>query len=220
MTNETMFNSTGGAFNGSNSDRNGNGSNYNNTYSDSQEDPHVVTKLVSVYTPLLYGALVILSLLVFAKGYSRRKVQQMRALPSLFDEHDARDIYLELIGVEKVHDKVLCAALLNRGGEAVRRTLKLKEMAPQVELLYKNGSLGDDYWQRFQTEVKLIDLEFKECLQESERLQPGWAQRYVELCREICLNQALSRRYQAIAKRRTVAAQEWDLDIDENGRMK
>ncbi|EGA59720.1 Sec66p [Saccharomyces cerevisiae FostersB] len=120
---------------------------------------------------------------------------------------------------EKIHEKVLKAALLNRGAESVRRSLKLKELAPQINLLYKNGSIGEDYWKRFETEVKLIELEFKDTLQEAERLQPGWVQLFVMVCKEICFNQALSRRYQSILKRKEVCIKEWELKINNDGRL-
>lgn len=142
--------------------------------------------------------------------------------PSIFDENDAHDLYFQIKEMsenEKIHEKVLKAALLNRGAESVRRSLKLKELAPQINLLYKNGSIGEDYWKRFETEVKLIELEFKDTLQEAERLQPGWVQLFVMVCKEICFNQALSRRYQSILKRKEVCIKEWELKINNDGRL-
>lgn len=119
----------------------------------------------------------------------------------------------------KVHDKVLKAALLNRGAENIRRSFKLKELAPQVELLYKNGSIGEDYWKSFQTEIKVTEAEVKECIIEAENLQPGWPQLFLQLCQEICFNQALQRRYNSILERKNTCIKEWDLDIDGDGHM-
>ncbi|KAL3235326.1 Translocation protein SEC66 [Nakaseomyces bracarensis] len=208
---------------------NSNGTYNNDTYNNGTynngtffEEPRVETKAVSVYTPLLYVTILVVSLFIFASQYRKSKIRKISSLPSIFDESDAKDLYIELLSLsseQKVHEKVLKAGLLNRGAEAIRRSLKLKELAPQVEILYKNGSIGDDYWQRYQTEVKLVDVEFKECIQEAERLQPGWVPNYVPLAREICLNQALTRRYQAIAKRREVCVEEWGLKLDKDGKL-
>ncbi|CCE61206.1 hypothetical protein TPHA_0A01220 [Tetrapisispora phaffii CBS 4417] len=177
---------------------------------------------ISVYTPLLYGAVVILSLLVFGSQYRKRQVQELSQLKSIFDENEARDLYFQIKEKqeeEKIHEKVIKAALLNRGAEAVRRSIKMKELGPQIELLYKNGGIGEEYWKRFQNEIKLIDLEFKDTLQEAERLQPGWVQLFVGLAKEICFNQALSRRYESIAKRRETCIEQWGLKIDDEGRL-
>lgn len=198
-----------------------NNSTFNNTFfEDSFEGEDV--KVISFYTPLVYVSILIISLMIFASQYRKRQIAKMSRLPSLFDEHQARDLYKDikqLESTEKVHEKVLKGALLNRGAEAVRRTIKLKEIAPQIEILYKNGSIGEDYWQRYQTEIKLVDLEFKECIQEAEILKPGWAQLFVTVCKEICFNQALRRRYNAIDKRKQESIRQWALNLDNNGRL-
>lgn len=187
-----------------------------------EDDGHVETKLVSVYTPLIYVGILIISLIVFASQYRRRKIQKMTELPSIFDESDARDIYFDikqLSETQSVHEKVIKAALLNRGAEAVRRSFKLKELEPQISILYKNGSIGEEYWQRYQNEVKVIEFEFKEALQEAELLQSGWAQLYVGICKESCFNQALTRRYNSILRRKDVCVKEWELKLNDDGRL-
>lgn len=187
-----------------------------------EDDGHVETKLVSVYTPLIYVGILIISLIVFASQYRRRKIQKMTELPSIFDESDARDIYFDikqLSETQSVHEKVIKAALLNRGAEAVRRSFKLKELEPKISILYKNGSIGEEYWQRYQNEVKVIEFEFKEALQEAELLQSGWAQLYVGICKEICFNQALTRRYNSILRRKDVCVKEWELKLNDDGRL-
>ncbi|AAS54700.1 AGR210Cp [Eremothecium gossypii ATCC 10895] len=194
---------------------------YNSTFFEEKAEP-TRTKNVSFYTPLIYVSILIVSLMTFANNYRKKKWEERSRLPSIFSEHAARDLYFEVKELserEKVHEKVLKAALLNRGAEAVRRTIKLKEFAPHVEVLYKNGSVGDDYWQRYQNEVKLVDYEFKMCIQEAESLQPGWPQLFVTVAKEICFNQALQRRYDAILKRKEEQAARWELKLDENGRL-
>ncbi|CCF59842.1 hypothetical protein KAFR_0I00610 [Kazachstania africana CBS 2517] len=212
MDSDSTFN---GTFNGS-----------NNTYSNGTffefNEEKVETIPLSFYTPFVYAAIVVISLWIFSMYHKRDQIKKMSELASIFDEHDARDLYFEvkeMADEKKVHEKVIKAALLNRGAEAIRRSFKLKEMAPQIEVLYKNGSVGDEYWQRYQTEIKLNEVEFKETIQEAESLQSGWAQNFVVLCREICFNQALMRRYQSILKRKQVCISEWELNIANDGRL-
>lgn len=192
----------------------------NSTFFEAEE--HVETKIVSVYTPIIYGALLIIYLMIFASQYRKRRIKKMTELPSIFDENEARKLYFEVKQMSEeqtVHEKVIKALLLNRGAEAIRRSFKLKELEPQINMLYKSGSIGEDYWQRYQNEVKLAEVEFKETMMEAENLQQGWAQLFVALCKEICFNQALTRRYNSIFKRKEVCIKEWELKIDGNGRL-
>lgn len=197
----------------------GNGTHFNETFFE-QEQQEI--KIVSVYTPLIYVSILVISLMIFASKYRKNQVKKLAELPSIFDEHEARDLYFslqELAETEDIHEKVIKAALLNRGAEAVRRTIKLKEVAVQIEILYKNGSVDDKYWQRYQNEIKLIDLELKNCISEAERLQPGWPQLFVNVCKEICFNQALQRRYNSILDRKSVFKKQYELKLDDNGRL-
>ncbi|QLL30872.1 hypothetical protein HG536_0A06870 [Torulaspora globosa] len=192
----------------------------NSTFFEAEE--HVETKVVPVYTPLIYGAVLIVYLMIFASQYRKRRIKALTELPSIFDENDARELYFQVkqLGEEQsVHEKVMKAVLLNRGAEAIRRSFKLKELEPQIDILYKNGSIGEEYWQRYQNEVKLTEVEFKEALQEAENLQPGWSQLFVAVCKEICFNQALSRRYNSIFKRKEVCIKEWELKLNDDGRL-
>lgn len=197
-----------------------NGTHFNGTFYEEQEKIEI--KAVSVYTPLVYVSILVISLMIFASKYRKNQVKKLTELPSIFDEHEARDLYYsiqELSETEQIHPKVLKAALLNRGAEAVRRTIKLREVAVQIEILYKNGSVDDKYWQRYQNEMKLVDLELKNCIEEAERLQPEWPQAFVNLCREICFNQALQRRYDSILDRKNVYKKQYQLKLDDNGKL-
>ncbi|QEU61174.1 Sec66 [Kluyveromyces lactis] len=197
-----------------------NGTHFNETFFEGQEKPEI--KVVSVYTPLIYVSILVISLMIFASKYRRSQVKKLAELPSIFDEHEARDLYFaiaELAETEQLHPKVVKAALLNRGAEAVRRTIKLREVAVQIEILYKNGSVDDKYWQRYQNEMKLVDLELKSCIEEAERLQPDWPQAFVNLCREICFNQALQRRYDSILDRKNIFQKLYQLKLDDNGKL-
>ncbi|SCU94706.1 LANO_0E07778g1_1 [Lachancea nothofagi CBS 11611] len=196
---------------------------FNSTFNENDAG-NVETKAVSFYTPLIYVSILIISLIVFASQYRKKTVQELSELPSMFDESVARDLFFELkqmneLGEAKVHEKVLKAALLNRGAEAIRRTLKLKESEPQITMLYKNGCVGEEYWKRYQNEVKLVDLEFKEAIQEAEQMQPGWPQLFVAVSKEICFNQALKRRFQAILLRKEVYSEQWQLKFDSVGKL-
>ncbi|SCU91989.1 LAMI_0E08240g1_1 [Lachancea mirantina] len=196
---------------------------FNKTNGDTFE-PISETKSVSFYTPMVYVSILLISLVIFASRYRRKTIKELSELPSMFDESVARDLYFEIQGLaetgeSKVHEKVVKAALLNRGAEAIRRTLKLKESEPQITVLYKNGSVGEEYWKRYQNEVKLTELEFKECIQEAEKLQPGWAQLFVAISKEICFNQAMARRYESILTRKEVNINQWALKLDDNGKL-
>lgn len=197
-----------------------NGSQNNSTFFEAEE--HVETKIVSVYTPMIYSAVLIISLIIFGSQYRKRQIKKLTELPSIFDESDARDLYFDIKQMSEeqpVHEKVVKAALLNRGAEAIRRSFKLKELEPQINILYKNGSIGEEYWQRYQNEVKLVEIEFKQALQDAETFQSGWAQMFVALCKEICFNQALYRRYNSIPKRKEICIKEWELKLNDDGRI-
>ncbi|QLQ81523.1 hypothetical protein HG537_0F02840 [Torulaspora globosa] len=198
-----------------------NGSSHGNDSFFETEEP-VETKMVTVYTPLIYGAVLIVYLMIFATQYRKRRIKALTELPSIFNDNDARRLYFEVKQLDEeqsVHEKVKKAVLLNRGAEAIRRSFKLKELEPQIDILYKNGSIGEEYWQRYQNEVKLTEIEFKETVQEAETLQSGWSQLFVTVCKEICFNQALSRRYNSIFKRKEVCIKEWELKINDDGRL-
>ncbi|KAH3902243.1 related to Translocation protein SEC66 [Saccharomycodes ludwigii] len=173
----------------------------NGTAGNNTQNENVLTKKVSVYTPLIYVSILIISLLIFGSKYKKNQQIKKNQLPSIFDNDEPRNLYYQLKQMDGIHEKVLQAALLNRGAEAVRRSFKLKEAGPQFEILYKTGAMGDDYYERCQREVKIVEAEFKSCLQEAEMMQKGWAQNYVALCREICFTEALRRRYASIPKR-------------------
>lgn len=219
------FNETADGFfhNGNSTYGNDSNNTYNGTFTEDQEE---TVKIVptSFYTPFIYGAILLIALFYFSKYYKQQKIKKLTQLKSIFDEHDARDLYVEIkemkeAGEVKVHEKVLKAALLNRGAENVRRSFKLKELTPQVEVLYKNGSIGEDYWKSFQTEIKVVDADLKECVIEAERLQPGWPKLFLGLCQEICFNQALQRRYNSILERKNACIEEWALDVDQDGHI-
>lgn len=214
-TDNSTFN---GTFNGT----------FNSTYSNSTNgtftgaEEKVETIPISFYTPIIYAVILIVSLMIFSRRYKANRIRKLAEQPEIFDEHEAKELYFELQELsttEKIHEKVLKAALLNRGAEAIRRTLKLKELTPQIELMYKNGSVGEDYWERFQAETKFVEVEFRDTIQEAENLQPGWPKMFAALCQEICFNQALSRRYQSILKRKEVCIEEWDLKINSDGTL-
>jgi len=184
----------------------------NSTYQEAfeeaaKESAQTLKSQVSVYTPFVYLFIVIISLYIFSSRYRKKALLEKSTWPSIFEDDEARELYYEIKALKqdpenKIHDKVLQAALLNRGAEALRRTFKLKESEPQLEILYKMGAMGDEYHERCERETKLTDLEFKECIQEAEMIQQGFAQNFVALSREICFNEALRRRYSSIEIRK------------------
>ena len=199
----------------------GNSTNGNGTFTGAEEK--VETIPISFYTPVLYAVVLVVSLVLFSRHYKQQRLRQLAEQPDIFDEHDAEELYREIKEMsqtQKVHEKVLKAALLNRGAEAIRRTLKLKELGPQIELMYKSGTIGEDYWERFKAETKVVEAEFRDSIQEAEALQPGWPKLFATLCQEICFNQALSRRYHSILARKEVCIKEWDLQLNSDGTLK
>lgn len=103
----------------------------NGTFTENEE-PIVETKVISVYTPLIYVFILVVYLVMFASNYRKKQAKKISEQPSIFDENDAHDLFFQIKEMsenEKVHEKVLKAALLNRGAESVRRSLKLKELA-------------------------------------------------------------------------------------------
>ncbi|KAH3681610.1 hypothetical protein WICPIJ_007426 [Wickerhamomyces pijperi] len=195
-----------------------------NTTNSTAEEPIIeaVVSKISVFTPLIYLAILITALVVFSNVYRSRQLKEFTQRKPFFGENLPRKIYLQLLETsedEKVNEKVLKAALLRRGAESIRRTLKLKEVTPFVTALYQKGSIGDEVWQRFQTAQKLEELEIQEIVRETEKYKKGWVQKFVPLLQEICFNEALRRRYGAIKMRNLTLLKKWEIEVKEDGSL-
>ncbi len=126
---------------------------------------------------------------------------------------NSRDIYFVLRDETKPkpHDKVLKAALIRRGSEALRQSFKQREQAPMIQILYQNGSIGDELWNRFQNAMKLIDLEVKECILEAESYKKGWAESFFKTCGEVTFNEAYRRRITGLTDKQNFIKEDWGL---------
>ncbi|ODQ79824.1 hypothetical protein BABINDRAFT_161512 [Babjeviella inositovora NRRL Y-12698] len=123
-------------------------------------------------------------------------------MDSIFTENLSKRMYLDLKQLEqKVNDKVLKAALMRRGAESIRRTLKLREITPHFLALYQQGSIGDELFKNFEIHSRLQEEELKEVAMEAESIQQGWATTFFPIVQEICFNEALRRRLNVLDDR-------------------
>ncbi|CDR40588.1 CYFA0S05e02168g1_1 [Cyberlindnera fabianii] len=186
------------------------------------EDPATenIVKKVYVWTPFLYLAVLIAALVSFARWYRGKKIAAKQNQVPFFGRNVASETYHELTQHEGVNPYVLKAALIRRGAESIRRTIKLKEVTPFMTMLYQKGSIGDDLWERFQNAQQLEEEEIKTIVAETEKYKSGWVQKFVPLLQEVCFNEALRRRYAAIDDRKLKLLDAWNVEIDDKGMLK
>ncbi|VEU23943.1 DEKNAAC105193 [Brettanomyces naardenensis] len=166
---------------------------------------------ISVYTPIAYISVLFITFVVFSILYRRRKLNKLRSMKPVFHENKAKEMYLQLRDQTdpKVNDKVLKAALIRRGSEAIRRMFKLKECESYMNILYMKGYIGDEDHERFKIEKKLQDLELSELAAEAESYKKGWAQTFFPVCQEATMNEALRRRLKSVEERRKMRSLQW-----------
>lgn len=138
---------------------------------------------------------------------------------TLFSENHAQNLY-EFLKEQynnpnansdtKPHLKVMKAALLRRGAEAIRRSLKLKENEPIFNRLYQEGHIGDATFKSFAILTKLQEIEIRDIVIEVENMKKGWTQQFFATCQEICFNEALRRRLNALDERHATLAELWE----------
>lgn len=175
---------------------------------------------VSVLTPLIYVGAVMTCFVVFVVIHRRRKLAKLAHMEPIFAENYPLLLYLFLkqqytdpnVAKEsKPHERVMKAALLRRGVEAIRRSLKLKEVEPSYNRLYQEGLIGDETFKNFQFQAKFQELEIKEIVQECELYKKGWVQQFFPVAQEICFNEALRRRLLAMDERSETLCEQWQL---------
>lgn len=54
---------------------------------------------------------------------------------------------------------------------------------------------------------------------ETELYKKGWIQKFVPLLQEICFNEALRRRYNAIEDRKLALLDKWGITVDKDGKL-
>ncbi|KAI5965845.1 sec66 [Candida pseudojiufengensis] len=180
-------------------------------------EPEVIK--ISVFTPLIYVGVVLSLFIIFSMTYRKRRVNQFKQIEPIFKENYNSSIYQQLKSQytdpnlskdQKPHEKVMKAALLRRAVEAIRRSMKLKENEAIFNKLYQNGLIGDDMYKQYEFQIKFQELELKEIVAETEQYKKNWSQTFFPLAQEICFNEALRRRINAIDDRALDLSTLWD----------
>lgn len=180
-------------------------------------EPEIVK--ISVFTPLIYVGVVLTIFIAFSINYRKRRLASLTKVTPLFKENYNAMLYQELKAQyinkdlpkeQRPHEKVMKAALLRRAVEAIRRSMKLKENEPIFNKLYQLGLIGDDIFKQFEIQAKFQELELKEIVQECETYKKGWVQTFFPTAQDICFNEALRRRLNAMEGREKDLAEFWD----------
>ncbi|CAI5759400.1 unnamed protein product [Candida verbasci] len=175
---------------------------------------------ISIITPLIYVGVTLSLFILFSIIYRRKRVENLSHMQPIFKTNYNSEIYNELKAKNddpsikkenKVHEKVLKAALLRKAVESIRRSMKLKEFESSFNKLYQLGLIGDDFYKQYEIQIKYQELEIKEIVQEVESYKKGWVQTFFPLAQEICFNEALRRRLKATDERSEVLTELWDL---------
>lgn len=190
MENNTTYNSTGGGFNESS---------FQDTTKSSQY------KNISILTPVIYVSLLLFSLIYLQKYVAAKKHAKSIETPSIFeDNYKPREVYYAIKenkfesnnGSNKIDENLVLSALLHRGAAVIRYKIKLTETKQTFDILYKLGSMGEDFYERYEREFNLIELELQDCIREYALLtKSNDAQKYVEICQNVCFNEAIKRRF-------------------------
>lgn len=180
---------------------------------------------VSIFTPLIYVGVLMSCFIAFSVIYRKKKLQKLTTIEPIFPENHTLSLYqflkLQYVNPDvakenKPHERVMKAALLRRGVEAIRRSLKLKEVEPVFNKLYQDGLIGDDVFKNFQFQAQFQELEIKEIVQECETYKKGWVQQFFPVAQEICFNEALRRRLAAMDERSKTLSIQWQYFVEQS----
>lgn len=178
---------------------------------------------ISVYTPLVYVVVMALAFAVFSILYRQHRLRKLVAVEPLFGHNHTVDLYHivkdkyydKLVPKdEKPPEKAVKAALLRRGVEAIRRSLKLKENEPVFNRLYQDGLIGDDVFQGYVLQNKVQQAELKEVVEECLQFSKEWPAAFFPVAQEICYNEALRRRLQALDLRGEALSEIWQYHVE------
>ncbi|GMF81940.1 unnamed protein product [[Candida] boidinii] len=124
---------------------------------------------ISIYTPIIYVAVLLTTFIIFSIYYRKRKVQKLANMEPFFPENIQKDMYYELKDEDpKPNDRVLKAALIRMGSEALRRMIKLRESQQYVKVLYQKGSIGDELNENYKIALKIQEVELQSAAVEAE----------------------------------------------------
>lgn len=180
---------------------------------------------ISVYTPLIYVAVMVTAFTVFSVLYRRHRLRKLIGVEPLFGHNHSLDLYAML--KDKYYDKSLAkderppekavkAALLRRAVEAIRRSLKLKENEVVFNKLYQDGLIGDDVFQQFVLQNKVQQVELTEIVQECQQFSKEWPASFFPVAQEICYNEALRRRLLAMDSRSESLSTMWNYYVEKS----
>ncbi|RCK56022.1 Translocation protein SEC66 [Candida viswanathii] len=161
---------------------------------------------ISVFTPLIYVGVVLTVFVIFSIIYRRRRLQSFTQIEPLFKENYPAEIYhqLKAAGAGQGHTQGEEAAREGDEGGAFetcgRSHQALKENEAAFAKLYQNGLIGDDIFKQYEFQIKFQELELKEIVAECEGYKKGWVQSFFPTAQEICFNEALRRRLNAMEK--------------------
>ena len=160
----------------------------------SKRQRHSVAMALSIFVPIGYITVLIISMSIFSKVYRKRTALALAKDHgnSWFPEgHPERDIYQTLVqasasnaaaegssssGGTSVPDVVLKAALLNRAMADVKRIIRMRDDKQALTVLLQKGSIGDETMSRFNMAEKELEAEILDVVSEANTFKEGWGQ--------------------------------------------
>lgn len=180
---------------------------------------------MSVLTPLVYVAVMLMAFSAFSVLYKRHRFQKLISVEPLFGRNYCLELYevlkekhvdKSLAKESRPPEKVVKAALLRRAVEAIRRSLKLKENEQVFAKLYLEGLIGDDVFKQFEMQSKVQQLELKDIVEECQQWSKEWPAQFFPVVQEICYNEALRRRLHAMDERSELLSTLWNYYVDKS----
>lgn len=149
---------------------------------------------VSIWTPILYLAVLVTALVVFSRVYRQRKMNDIAQAELFYRRNFAQEIYNSLReGSQTVPENVLKMALLVWGATDFLRVMKIRECKPAATQLAQNGMVGEVLEFRVGGTEKALDEEIKLIVADALKLAPEWAS-VVQTAGEVAQNDAVRRR--------------------------
>lgn len=188
-------------------------------------EPEAEQKIIriSIYTPLIYVAVMTTAFVVFSIYYRRHRLSKMIDVEPFFGRNYSLELYTavkdryydKLLPKEgRPPEKVVKAALLRRAVEAIRRSLKLKENEPVFNKLYQEGLIGDDVFKQYEFQNKVQQVELKEIVEECQQFSKEWPTTFFPVAQEICYNEALRRRLNCMDDRSEKLTELWNYYVE------
>lgn len=193
----------------------------NNTTAEDALDFVKETVKISVFTPIIYVGILMTAFIAFSINHRKRRLRQLAQIEPLFPENECANLYAlvkhmslqpNLSPLQKPGPAVLKAALLRRAGEAIKRSMKLKEFEGAFEKLYHDGLIGDDIYKQHELQTKVQELELQDIVNEATALKADWVDTFFPVAQEICFNEAMRRRFYAMEERAIELTRQWQVE--------